>query len=106
MLIGWCATSATINLLEVVIFNFLEVMIFNLLKVVIFLLNSGIFRVWNTRRVRVWNEFLTHLLSRVTDGIGFDLTGAGMGGQYPSGTYPLPFLLQLIYVVRPHFWTN
>ena len=43
MLSGWCATSATINLLEVVMFNFLEVVIFNLLKVVIFLLNSGIF---------------------------------------------------------------
>ena len=43
MLSGWCATSAAINLLEVVMFNFLEVVIFNLLKVVIFLLNSGIF---------------------------------------------------------------
>ena len=43
MLSGWYATSAAINLLEVVKFNFLEVVIFNLLKVVIFLLNSGIF---------------------------------------------------------------
>jgi len=40
---GWCATSAAINLLKVVVFNFLKVVIFNLLKVVIFLLNSGIF---------------------------------------------------------------
>jgi hypothetical protein len=43
VLSGWCATSAAINLLEVIMFNFLEVVIFNLLKVVIFLLNSGIF---------------------------------------------------------------
>ena len=43
MLSSWCAASAAINLLEVIMFNFLEVVIFNLLKVVIFLLNSGIF---------------------------------------------------------------
>ena len=43
MLSGWCATSAAINLLEVIMLNFLEVVIFNLLKVVIFLLNTGIF---------------------------------------------------------------
>ena len=43
MLSGWCATSAAINLLKVVMFTFLEVVIVNLLKVVIFLLNSGIF---------------------------------------------------------------
>ena len=43
MLSGLCATSAAINLLEVVMFNFLKLVIFNLVKVVIFLLNSGIF---------------------------------------------------------------
>jgi hypothetical protein len=42
VLSSWCATSAAVNLLEVVMFNFLEVVIFNLLKVVIFLLNLGI----------------------------------------------------------------
>ena len=89
MLSGWCATSAAINLLEVIMLNFLEIVIFNLLKVVIYL---------------VRNEFLTRLLSRVTRGIGFELAGAGTGGQYPSGTYPLPFLPAAATTVLAGTW--
>ena len=35
-------------------------------------------------------SFVPACVLRVLERVNFSLTGAGMGWQYPSGTYPLP----------------